>query len=201
MRDRPAPAVPQGKKAQILAALIGMLDTPGPARVTTAALAEQLGQSEAALYRHFASKSALFEALIEHIEALLFEDLLHIEATEPNGRLRLRKQLHALLHFSDRNHGLTRVLTGEALATEHPALLERLNVLFMAVQDGLQRSAELAIGDGSADSSAALCAEGSAMSYANLLATWAQGCWHRQTQTGWAVTADDYERQFALLGL
>ena len=183
------------KKALILATLIHMLEQPHAGRITTAALAQQLGQSEAALYRHFSSKAALFESLIDNARAQLLEDLNHIAATESDGCRKLRKQLHALLLFTERHPGLTRVLTGEALVTEHPRLQIQVNALIDDLETLLRHAAQAAIDAGSRQ-------PGDAALYANTLMLWVQGRWLRYTQTGWqALPTHDHEPQLALLGL
>src|SRR5690606_40369894 len=68
-RKRPKPGE---RREQILQALAAMLEQPGAERITTAALAARLSVSEAALYRHFASKAQMFEALIDFIEQTVF---------------------------------------------------------------------------------------------------------------------------------
>jgi len=186
------------KKALILATLTRMLEQPHAGRITTAALAQQLGQSEAALYRHFSSKAALFENLIGGARAQLLEDLNHIAATEPDGRRKLRKQLHALLLFTERHPGLTRVLTGEALVTEHPRLLDLVDELVGDLEGVLRQAAQEAIEAGSLPqpeaAGAAVCA--------NALMLWVQGRWLRYTQTGWRTPPTlDHEPQLALFGL
>jgi len=186
------------KKALILATLTRMLEQPHAGRITTAALAQQLGQSEAALYRHFSSKAALFESLIGSARTQLLEDLNHIAATESDGRRGLRKQLHALLLFTERHPGLTRVLTGEALVTEHPRLLDLVDELVGDLEGMLRQAAQEAIEAGSLPhpeaADAAVCA--------NALMLWVQGRWLRYTQTGWqALPTHDHEPQLALFGL
>ncbi len=186
------------KKALILATLIRMLEQPHAGRITTAALAQQLDQSEAALYRHFSSKAALFESLIDSARAQLLEDLNHIAATESDGCRKLRKQLHALLLFTERHPGLTRVLTGEALVTEHPRLQIQVNTLIDDLEALLRHAAQAAIDVGSLQPRDTA---GAAV-YANTLMLWVQGRWLRYTQTGWrALPTHDHEPQLALLGL
>src|SRR3546814_5045266 len=107
---------PADRKTQILETLADMLGQPDSGRVTTAALAARLNVSEAALYRHFNSKTAIFEALIERAGAQIMQDLAHINATEPDARRQLHKHLRALLLFAQRHRGPANVLTGPALA-------------------------------------------------------------------------------------
>jgi len=186
------------KKALILATLTRMLEQPHAGRITTAALAQQLGQSEAALYRHFSSKAALFESLIGSARTQLLEDLNHIAATESDGRRGLRKQLHALLLFTERHPGLTRVLTGEALVTEHPRLQTQVNELIDDLEGVLCHAAQAAIDAGSLQPGET----SGAATYANTLMLWVQGRWLRYTQTDWqALPTQSHEQQLALFGL
>jgi len=201
---------PLSKKAQILNTLADMLAQPHAGRVTTAALAQRLNNSEAALYRHFAGKAAMFEGLIAQIRAQLLEDLAHVQTTENNGRLRLRKQLHALLLFTERHRGMTRVLAGDALATEAPHLQTQVNELMAEIEAVLAGSAQAAMEarapisekPGGATSESAAAASAQARLYACALAAWVQGRWMRYAQTGWqALPTEDHARQLDLLGL
>src|SRR6201988_2728631 len=94
---------PGERKLQILQTLAAMLESPRPERVTTAALAKKLDVSEAALYRHFASKAQMFEGLIEFIEQSLFGLVNKITAEEENGLKQLHAILSSLLSFAEKN--------------------------------------------------------------------------------------------------
>jgi len=118
------------RRQQILEALAQMLEANPGDRITTAGLARQVGVSEAALYRHFPSKSKMFEGLIEFIEDTLFSRIKIILNEEPTAALRCEKMLLLLLAFTDRNPGITRILTGDALAGETERLHHRVAQLF-----------------------------------------------------------------------
>ncbi|GAB5453097.1 MAG: nucleoid occlusion factor SlmA [Halioglobus sp.] len=107
-----------------------MLEASPGNRITTAGLAKQVGVSEAALYRHFPSKSKMFEGLIEFIEETLFSRVSIIIAEEPTAAKRCEKMLMLLLAFAERNPGITRILTGDALAGETERLHQRVAQLF-----------------------------------------------------------------------
>ncbi len=118
------------RRQQILEALAQMLEANPGDRITTAGLARQVGVSEAALYRHFPSKSKMFEGLIEFIEETLFSRVKLILAEEPGAARRCEKMLTLLLAFTARNPGITRILTGDALAGESERLHHRISQLF-----------------------------------------------------------------------
>jgi TetR/AcrR family transcriptional regulator len=118
------------RRQQILEALAQMLEASPGNRITTAGLARQVGVSEAALYRHFPSKSKMFEGLIEFIEDTLFSRINIILGEEQTAEQRCEKMLMLLLVFSERNPGLTRILTGDALAGESERLHLRVAQLF-----------------------------------------------------------------------
>lgn len=107
-----------------------MLEVNPGERITTAGLARQVGVSEAALYRHFPSKSKMFEGLIEFIEETLFSRINLILAEQTNAGTRCEKMLMLLLTFAERNPGITRILTGDALAGEPERLHARVAQLF-----------------------------------------------------------------------
>lgn len=134
------------RRQQILEALAKMLeDSPGE-RITTAALAKAVGVSEAALYRHFPSKSKMFEGLIEFIEETIFSRITVILTEEPAALKRCENILFLLLTFTERNPGITRLLTGDALTGETERLRQRIAQFFERIETQLRqilREAEL----------------------------------------------------------
>jgi TetR/AcrR family transcriptional regulator len=118
------------RRQQILEALAQMLEASPGERITTAGLARQVGVSEAALYRHFPSKSKMFEGLIDFIEETLFSRINTILAEDAGAASRCEKMLTLLLAFTERNPGITRILTGDALAGETERLRTRVAQLF-----------------------------------------------------------------------
>jgi TetR/AcrR family transcriptional regulator len=118
------------RRQQILEALAQMLEANPGSRITTAGLARQVGVSEAALYRHFPSKTKMFEGLIEFIEDTLFSRISIILTEEQTAAKRCEKMLMLLLVFTERNPGLTRILTGDALSGETDRLHQRVAQLF-----------------------------------------------------------------------
>lgn len=148
VRKRPKPGE---RRVQILQALATMLEQPGSERITTAALAARLDVSEAALYRHFASKAQMFEGLIEFIESSVFTLVNQIAEREGDPRAQLRAMLTVVLQFGEKNPGMTRVMVGDALVFEHERLLTRMNQFFDRVESQLRQSLRLAAeGAGSA---------------------------------------------------
>lgn len=115
------------RRQHILQCLAQMLEQDPGGRITTSALAREVGVSEAALYRHFPSKAKMFEGLIEFIEETLFTRTNLIIAEQPAALDRLEKCLTLLLGFTERNPGITRLLTGDALAGENDRLRQRAN--------------------------------------------------------------------------
>ena len=136
-RKRPKPGE---RRVQILEALATMLEKPGAERVTTSALAARLEVSEAALYRHFASKAQMFEGLIEFIEQSVFTLVNQISERELESRQRTRKLVVMILQFAEKNPGMTRVMVGDALVFENERLQERMNQFFDKVEAALKQS-------------------------------------------------------------
>ena len=136
-RKRPKPGE---RRIQILQALAGMLEQPGAERVTTSALAARLDVSEAALYRHFASKAQMFEGLIEFIEQSVFTLVNQIIERETNHAVRLRKIVTLVLQFAEKNPGMTRVMAGDALVFENDRLQERMNQFFDKLEASLKQT-------------------------------------------------------------
>ena len=143
-RKRPRPGE---RRVQILQALAAMLEQPGAERITTAALAARLSVSEAALYRHFASKAQMFEGLIDFIEQTVFTLVQQItgrDVPDPDqpaeaGRRQAARIVALLLQFGERNPGMVRVMVGDALVFEHERLQQRMNQFFDRIESTLRQ--------------------------------------------------------------
>lgn len=136
-RKRPKPGE---RRVQILQALAAMLEQPGGERVTTAALAARLQVSEAALYRHFASKAQMFEGLIDFIEQSVFALINQIEAqTHETGARRAGQMVAMVMKFAEKNPGMARVMVGDALLLEHERLQQRMNLFFDKLEAALKQ--------------------------------------------------------------
>ena len=136
-RKRPKPGE---RRIQILQALAAMLEQPGGERITTAALAARLGVSEAALYRHFASKAQMFEGLIEFIEQSVFSLINQITtASSGDGQRQLARIVVMLLQFGEKNPGMARVMVGDALVFEDDRLQQRMNLFFDKIEAALRQ--------------------------------------------------------------
>jgi TetR/AcrR family transcriptional regulator len=118
------------RKQQILEVLALQLEENPGTRITTASLARAVGVSEAALYRHFASKAKMFEALIDFSEESVFGLISSILEQEKDAIVRCEKIVQLMLGFSERNPGITRVLLGDALVGENERLRGRVLQFF-----------------------------------------------------------------------
>ena len=167
------PRVKGERRLEILKALARMLEQPKWERITTAALAEKLDVSEAALYRHFASKAQMYEGLIEFIESSVFSLANKITADESDGRKQADKLLEMLLAFAEKNPGMVRVMTGDALVGEHDRLQARMNQFFDRFEATLKQSLRAS-------------ADGDAEGRASLLLRYAIGCLHQYAKSGFA---------------
>jgi TetR/AcrR family transcriptional regulator len=136
-RKRPKPGE---RRVQILQALATMLEQPGAERITTSALAAKLEVSEAALYRHFASKAQMFEGLIEFIEQSVFTLVNQIIERETVHAVRVRKLVAMVLQFAEKNPGMTRVMAGDALVFENERLQERINQFFDKLETTIKQN-------------------------------------------------------------
>ena len=135
-RKRPKPGE---RRVQILQALAAMLQKPGGERITTAALAARLEVSEAALYRHFASKAQMFEGLIEFIEQTIFSLVNQITERDEPGPVQAARVLTVLLQFAEKNPGMARVMVGDALVQENERLQQRMNLFFDKIEATLRQ--------------------------------------------------------------
>ena len=185
-RTRPRPGE---RRAMILQALAAMLEQPKTEKITTAALAAKLGVSEAALYRHFTGKAQMYEGLIEFIEQTIFSLINQITTQETSGVRQVRSIALMLLGFAEKNPGMTRVLTGEALVGGDPRLEERIVQLLDRIEASLRQALKLAAieaaqAGGSPPGRSALPADYDPALRANLVLSYLLGRWHRYAKSG-----------------
>lgn len=132
------------RKDQILQTLAQMLEASPGSKITTAKLAASLGVSEAALYRHFPSKTRMFESLIDFVEETLFSRITQILNEESNQLTRCKKILTLFLVFCERNPGITRILSGDALTGEHARLRGRVAQVYDRIETQLRQCLRMA---------------------------------------------------------
>ncbi|MEN7529954.1 MULTISPECIES: nucleoid occlusion factor SlmA [unclassified Cupriavidus] len=190
-RKRPRPGE---RRIQILQTLAGMLEHPRGEKITTAALAAKLSVSEAALYRHFASKAQMFEGLIGFIEQTVFGLINQITTQEEHGLRQLQAIVRMLLTFAEKNPGMTRVLTGEALVGEHERLQERINQMVDRIEASLRQCLKVAV------SQAAFPADADVSGRVALIMAAVQGHWHRYAKSGFRkLPAESIDAQLRVL--
>ena len=169
---------PGERRQEILQTLAHMLEDPKGQRITTALLAAKLDVSEAALYRHFASKAQMFEGLIAFIEETVFSLVNKIQAEEAVGIKQVEGIVSMLLSFAQKNQGMTRVLIGDALVNEDERLQVRVNQLHDRLEASLRQSARAASSEGALHSSL------DANAYANAVMSFIIGRWHQFAKSG-----------------
>lgn len=169
---------PGERKLQILQVLAEMLQHPQGEKITTAALAARLEVSEAALYRHFASKAQMFEGLIEFIEQSLFGIINKVTSEEQNGARQLETMLSLLLGFAQKNPGMTRVLIGDALVNENERLQARINQIHDRLEASIKQSLRIAASQGGLGVTADPAA------HANLIMSFIVGRWQQFAKSG-----------------
>ncbi|MBL8415844.1 MAG: nucleoid occlusion factor SlmA [Propionivibrio sp.] len=171
-------AKPGEKRLLILQTLAAMLENPKGEKITTAALAARLECSEAALYRHFASKAQMYEGLIEFIESSLFGVINQISAEEAQGLQQVEHILALLLNFSERNRGMTKVLTGDALVNENERLQARINQLLDRIEAALKQALRVAA------TQEQISANADFGGLANILLCYVIGRWQQYVKSG-----------------
>ena len=166
------------RKLQILQTLAEMLQAPAAEKITTAGLAARIEVSEAALYRHFASKAQMFEGLIEFIEETLFSLINKITSEEKSGLKQIEAITAMLLGFAQKNRGMTRVLIGDALVHENERLQLRINQLHDRVEATLKQALRFAMSQNELPSIPDPSAR------ANLIMSYVTGRWHQFAKSG-----------------
>lgn len=161
-RKRPKPGE---RRLQILQTIAAMLQEGPAEKVTTAALAARLSLSEAALYRHFASKAQMFEGLLDFIEETVFSLINQIEASSSSASVKGREIVRLLLNFAEKNPGMTRVLIGDAIVNEDARLQQRVNQLLDRVEASLRQCVRLSGVESAGASNGAGPQSGLAMAY------------------------------------
>jgi TetR/AcrR family transcriptional regulator len=171
-------AKPGERKLQILQTLAQMLEKPSAEKITTAALAAKLDVSEAALYRHFASKAQMFEGLIAFTEETIFGLVTKISGEHTSGLAQTEAILSMLLGFAKKNQGMTRVLIGDALVNENERLQLRINQLHDRLETTLKQALRFAI------TQKEIPEDVDAAAQANLLLSYVVGRWHQYAKSG-----------------
>lgn len=179
-------AKPGERKDQILQVLAGMLEEPRAGKITTAALAAKLDVSEAALYRHFASKAQMFDGLIEFIEKTLFGLINKLTTEEKSGIGQVEGILSLLLGFAKKNPGMTRVLIGDALVNEDDRLQTRINQLHDRLEATLKQALRFAAGEQQIRADLDVSAQ------ANMLMCYVAGRWHQFAKSGFKRDPMEY---------
>ena len=189
---------PGERKTQILQTLAAMLEQPQSEKITTAALAAKVGVSEAALYRHFASKAQMFEALIEFIEESVFTLVSQIAQTERDGRAQVQQMVSMLLNFAEKNPGMVRVLIGDALVHEDARLQSRINQLLDRIESSLKQALQLVV----AAPGAGMPSSTLASAQANALCAFVIGRWEQFAKSGFKrAPSEHWAEQMALFRL
>ena len=189
---------PGERKTQILQTLAGMLEQPQGEKITTAALAAKVGVSEAALYRHFASKAQMCEALIEFIEESVFSLVNQITQTERDGRAQVQQMVSMLLNFAEINPGMVRVLIGDALVHEDARLQTRINQLLDRIESSLKQALQLVV----ATPGAGMPSSTLASAQANALCAFVIGRWELFAKSGFKrAPSEHWVEQRALFRL
>ena len=183
VRKRPKPGE---RRLQILQTIASMLQEGAAEKVTTAALAAKLSLSEAALYRHFASKAQMFEGLLDFIEETIFSLINQIESRPGAPAARAREIVLMLLGFAEKNPGMTRVLIGDAIVNEDSRLQARVNQLLERVEASIRQCLRLQRAESEAAQLAPYLALQSAMAMA-----FVQGRWLQFAKTGFRKRPSD----------
>ena len=171
---------PGERKLQILQTLATMLEQPKGEKITTAALAAKIAVSEAALYRHFASKAQMFEGLLDFIESSVFGLINQITLQEENGLDQAQAIGTMLLNFAERNPGMTRVMIGDALINEDERLQARMNQFLERIELAIKQALRIAVTQDQAR-------EAEVALRANLLVCLILGRWQRYAKTGFKL--------------
>ena len=182
------------RKTQILQLIAQMLESPKGEKITTAAMAKKLDVSEAALYRHFASKAQMFEGLIEFIESSLLGLINKITGEETQGLKQIQAMIGMMLAFAKQNPGMTRVLIGDALVNEDERLQVRINALTDKLEAALKQAVRIAVTQNELPAAHDVTAQ------ANVLICYVTGRWHQFAKSGFKKNpVEGFDKQLPLM--
>lgn len=184
------------RRIQILQTLAQMLEDPAGEKITTAGLAKRLAVSEAALYRHFASKAKMYEGLIEFIESSLLGLLKQIEASDAPMLMKLQQSVQVMLVFAQKNAGMARVLIGDVLIYENERLQARVTQLIERLQATLKQTLrDLALETGWQPST-------ELGAYSDFWMNWVVGRWHRFVRSGFKqLPTEGFDAVWTVMGI
>lgn len=183
------------RRIQVLQTLAHMLESPTGDKITTAGLAKTIGVSEAALYRHFASKAQMFEGLIEFIETSLFGLLNQIAQSDAGAMDQLKKMIHVQLVFAQKNPGMARVLIGDVLMHENERLQQRVTQLVERLSATMKQTLRNAGAEGVWQPVTDVGV------YSEFLSGWLMGRWHTYVRSGFTrLPADGFDEVWLMLG-
>lgn len=196
VKPAPKPRLAKGeRRVQILQTLAQMLQSPTGEKITTASLAKSLDVSEAALYRHFASKAQMFEGLIEFIESSLLGLLNQIAVSDAKPSEQLKKMVHVLLVFAHKNPGMARVMIGDALVNENERLQQRITQLLERLSATLKQALRDAAINGDFEPAVDVGI------YSDVLMGWVVGRWHGFVRSGFKRAPDEaFDAAWVALG-
>ncbi|MBF0611367.1 MAG: nucleoid occlusion factor SlmA [Magnetococcales bacterium] len=126
------------RKVEILQAVATLLEN-GSNKITTAALAEHLGVSEAALYRHFKSKEAIFQELTSYIEDHLLRPANQLMSSNASPLSQLAQLLKYHLSFLSQHPGLCRIFLVEGVVGEASGIAETMNAALRKYQTQIKQ--------------------------------------------------------------
>jgi len=133
------------RQEEIKRAFLEIVDSEGLHNLSTRKLAEKVGVTEGALFRHFKSKRDIVLSIVDSVEQVLMNSLQNIAMSNGSSKERLFKFLCVHVKYLIENSGITMLLFSEAAHSNDPELKARmLNILNLQrqlakkiIQDGI----------------------------------------------------------------
>lgn len=110
------------RQAEIVQSALDLAAEKGLANVTTQDIANRVGIAQPTVFRHFASRDAIFRAAMEFVATGLFAALEGIFSGDMPPDERLRRMLDRQLAFISKRRGVPRLLFSDRLHLEDPEL-------------------------------------------------------------------------------
>lgn len=106
------------RRALAIDAVIDLASGMNPADITTAAISERMGLTQGALFRHFPTKDAVLQAVMESVSERLLSRIDEAVREETAPLEALRAIFMAHVGFIESNPGVPRLLFSELQRTE-----------------------------------------------------------------------------------
>jgi len=117
----------QNRKTEIVNACLQIMDSAGIKGLTVARIAQEVGFSESALYRHFKSKNEIIRFILEEASLMAEHQFQVVKDLDQDSRQQLRQLIQLHLEFLEDYPGIFRIIYSDEIHIGESYLLEMLD--------------------------------------------------------------------------